>query len=207
MLSSHIAAVIWRTPCFLNRKSRLQALSINVFLDQKPPRPPRFLSLVLQKCLSPLRSVLPAHFLPLLVKEGIGTQNLAACASWQTKVFEGRCSLSDITAQISPGQEPAPAPTSPGSSLPLHSLCWRRQFSQPSSPAGTPSHFLPLCRPLLSPFLSIWHLKALQRASPWTKSKQMIVKKKSGECTALTWHGFCHLARTSSHPREPLSSL
>lgn len=129
----------------------MQALGGDVCLDQQPPRPPCSPSHVLQAWISPLCLLLSAHFLPLLLTERFGTRNLAAYAIWQTKSLEGRCSLSDITTQTSrTGACPCPhlSRLFPSTAFAL----LRRQFSYSSLPAGTPSHFLPLCRPLLLPF-------------------------------------------------------
>lgn len=84
---------------------------------------------------------LTVHFLPLLITERTGTQDLAAYAIWQTKSLEGRCSLTDITSQISLWQEPAPAPTSPGS--PSHCLLNPREAIQPPKLASRDTLTLP----------------------------------------------------------------
>lgn len=84
--------------------------------------------------------VFPAHFLPLLITERTGTQDLASYAIWQTKSLEGRCSLSDITSP-SLSDRSLPAPTSPGS--PSHCLLNPREAAQSPQLASRDTLTLP----------------------------------------------------------------
>lgn len=170
MLSSHIAAVIWRTPCFLNWKSRSWALSMGVFLDQKPPNHLTFSALSFKSAF-PHCSSLPISCLSLLRRELALRIGLPVPVGRQRPLKADALFLTSPPSSLPDRSLPLPPPLQ---ALPSHCILTARGGSS-VSPACLQGH------PLTS-FLSAGLSSLLSFPSdPWNLYKWLLLGPKGNK--------------------------